>query len=37
VVHNEYIRRVEKVNGGLYNVEFETVKDVKDPAKAAKK
>ena len=37
VVHNEYIRRVEKVNGGLYNVEFATVKDVKDPAKAAKK
>jgi branched-chain amino acid transport system substrate-binding protein len=34
VVHNIYIRKVEKVNGQLYNVEFETLKDVKDPGKA---
>jgi branched-chain amino acid transport system substrate-binding protein len=37
VIHNEYIRRVEKVNGELYNVEFATVEAVKDPTKAAKK
>jgi branched-chain amino acid transport system substrate-binding protein len=37
VVHNEYIRRVEKVNGQLYNVEFATIEAVKDPMKAAKK
>ncbi len=28
-----YIRRVEKVNGQLYNVEFDTLKAVKDPGK----
>ncbi|PKO41614.1 MAG: ABC transporter substrate-binding protein [Betaproteobacteria bacterium HGW-Betaproteobacteria-3] len=33
VVHNVYIRKVERVNGQLYNVEFETLKDVKDPGK----
>jgi branched-chain amino acid transport system substrate-binding protein len=33
VVHNIYIRRVEKKDGQLYNVEFETLKDVKDPGK----
>jgi len=33
VVHNIYIRKVEKVNGQLYNTEFETIKDVKDPGK----
>ena len=33
VVHNIYIRKVEKVNGQLYNTEFETLKDVKDPGK----
>jgi len=37
VVHNEYVRKVEKVSGGLYNVEFATVEAVKDPLKAAKK
>ena len=37
VVHNEYIRRVEKVNGQLYNVEFATVEAVKDPVRGAKK
>ena len=33
VVQNVYIRKVEKVGGQLYNVEFETLKDVKDPGK----
>jgi branched-chain amino acid transport system substrate-binding protein len=28
-----YIRRVQKVNGKLYNVEFEQVANVKDPGK----
>jgi hypothetical protein len=37
VVHNEYIRKVERANGQLYNVEFATVEAVKDPTKAAKK
>jgi branched-chain amino acid transport system substrate-binding protein len=37
VVQNEYIRKVEKVNGQLYNVEFATVEAVKDPVRAAKK
>ena len=32
-----YIRKVEKVGGELYNVEFATVEGVKDPVKAAKK
>jgi branched-chain amino acid transport system substrate-binding protein len=34
VVHNIYIRRVEKVGGQLYNQEFDTLKDVKDPGKS---
>ena len=33
VVHNIYIRKVEKVNGQLYNMEFDVIKDVKDPGK----
>lgn len=33
VVHNIYVRRVERVNGQLYNVEIATVKDVKDQGK----
>jgi branched-chain amino acid transport system substrate-binding protein len=37
IVQNVYMRRVEKVDGELYNVEFETFPNVKDPAKAAKK
>ena len=37
VVHNIYIRKVEKKNGRLYNVEFATFEAVKDPVKAAKK
>ena len=35
VVHNIYIRKVEKVNGQLWNQEVETVQDVKDPGKAS--
>jgi branched-chain amino acid transport system substrate-binding protein len=34
VVHNIYIRKVEKVNGELYNQEFDVIKDVKDPGKS---
>ena len=37
VVHNEYIRRVERVNGRLANVEFATYPMVKDPAKEAQR
>ncbi|MES1980225.1 MAG: ABC transporter substrate-binding protein [Pseudomonadota bacterium] len=33
LVQNIYIRKVERVNGELYNTEFETIKDVKDPGK----
>ena len=35
IVQNIYIRKVEKKNGELYNVEFATVEAVKDPVKAA--
>ena len=34
VVHNVYIRRVEKIGGQLWNKEIQTVTDVKDPGKA---
>jgi branched-chain amino acid transport system substrate-binding protein len=37
VINNIYLRRVEKVNGELWNVEFATVENVKDPVKAARK
>ena len=33
IVQTVYIREVKKVNGGLYNVEFEKFPDVKDPGK----
>jgi branched-chain amino acid transport system substrate-binding protein len=33
VVQNIYLRKVEKMNGQLYNVEFDVIKDVKDPGK----
>ena len=33
---NVYIRKVERVGGELYNVEFETIPAVKDPTKAPK-
>jgi branched-chain amino acid transport system substrate-binding protein len=36
VVHNIYIRKVEKVDGELRNVEFETFGNIKDPRVAAK-
>ena len=37
IVQNIYIRKVERVGGELYNVEFATFEAVKDPVKAAKK
>ena len=37
IVQNVYVRKVEKVDGELYNVEFATFEAVKDPIKAAKK
>ncbi|MHC2338041.1 ABC transporter substrate-binding protein [Bradyrhizobium sp. USDA 4454] len=36
VVHNIYIRKVEKTNGDLRNIEFETFSNVRDPRVAAK-
>ena len=33
VVHNIYIRKVERLNGQLWNTEFDVIKDVKDPGK----
>jgi branched-chain amino acid transport system substrate-binding protein len=36
-VQNIYIRKVEKVGGELYNVEFATFEAIKDPVKAAAK
>ncbi len=33
IVQNVYVRRVEKKDGQLWNMEFMTVKDVKDPGK----
>jgi branched-chain amino acid transport system substrate-binding protein len=33
VVQNVYLRKVEKKDGQLYNVEFDVIKDVKDPGK----
>ena len=37
IVQNIYIRRVEKVDGELYNVEFGTFEAIKDPIKLAAK
>jgi branched-chain amino acid transport system substrate-binding protein len=37
IVQNIYIRKVERANGELYNVEFTTFEAVKDPVKAAAK
>jgi branched-chain amino acid transport system substrate-binding protein len=37
IVQNIYVRKVERVGDELYNVEFATIPDVKDPFKAAKK
>jgi len=36
IIQNVYVRKVEKKNGELYNVEFATFEAVKDPVKAAK-
>jgi len=36
IVQNIYIRKVEKVDGELYNVEFATFEAVKDPGKVRK-
>jgi branched-chain amino acid transport system substrate-binding protein len=37
IIQNIYVREVKKgADGELYNIEFETFKDVKDPVKAAK-
>ncbi len=33
VVQNVYLRKVEKKDGQLWNVEFDVIKDVKDPGK----
>ena len=33
VVHNMYLRKVERKDGKLYNVEFDVIKDMKDPGK----
>jgi branched-chain amino acid transport system substrate-binding protein len=36
IIQNVYIRKVERVNGELFNVEFSTIPNVKDPVKAKK-
>jgi branched-chain amino acid transport system substrate-binding protein len=33
IVQNIYIRKVEKIDGELYNVEFATFEAIKDPGK----
>jgi branched-chain amino acid transport system substrate-binding protein len=35
-IQNIYVRKVERKDGELYNVEFATIPNVKDPVKAAK-
>jgi branched-chain amino acid transport system substrate-binding protein len=37
VVHNIYIRKVEKIDGELRNAEFETFRNIRDPRVAAAK
>ena len=37
IIQNVYVRKVEKVGGELYNVEFATFEAVKDPWKESKK
>lgn len=37
IIQNIYVRKVDRQNGELYNVEFATIPNVKDPVKAAKK
>jgi branched-chain amino acid transport system substrate-binding protein len=36
IIQNIYVRKVERRDGELYNVEFATIPNVKDPVKAAK-
>ena len=36
IVQNIYVRKVERKDGELYNIEFATIPNVKDPVKAAK-
>jgi branched-chain amino acid transport system substrate-binding protein len=36
IIQNVYVRKVERVDGQLYNVEFATFEAVKDPGKAPK-
>jgi branched-chain amino acid transport system substrate-binding protein len=35
MIQDVYIRRVERINGELYNVEFDKYEAVKDPVKAS--
>ncbi len=37
VIQTVYVRKVEKIGGELYNMEFAEIANVKDPVKAAKK
>ena len=37
IVQTVYIRRVERIDGELRNIEFDRVENVKDPLKAQKK
>ena len=37
IIQNVYVRKVERAEGELYNIEFATFEAVKDPIKAAKK
>jgi branched-chain amino acid transport system substrate-binding protein len=37
MIQNVYMRKVERKDGELYNIEFQTATAVKDPVKAAKK
>ena len=34
IVQNIYLRKVERKDGQLYNIEFDVIKDVKDPGKS---
>jgi len=36
IIQNIYLRKVEKVDGKLYNVEFGAIDQVKDPGKTQK-
>jgi len=36
VVHNIYVRRVERIDGELYNREIATLESIKDPLKATR-